>query len=103
MNFNQYQEQAMSFRLPTADAVYALFNLSGEVGELLSLVAKARRDGDKPDHYINVHKELGDILWCLAAVAADHGFTLEDVAVGNINKLTKRKEVGTIQGSGDNR
>ena len=35
----------MSYRLPTATSMYALLNLGGEVGEVLSVVAKGIRDG----------------------------------------------------------
>jgi NTP pyrophosphatase (non-canonical NTP hydrolase) len=104
MNFNEYQNRAMTFRLPSAQLpTYPLFGLPGEVGELCSLVAKGLRDGRKFDHDQNVKKELGDILWMVAAIAEDHGFTLEDVALGNIFKLTDRKERSVLQGSGDNR
>ncbi len=103
MKLNDYQAEAMIFRLPSATPDYALFNLSGEVGELHSLIAKAIRDGAKFDFELQVKKELGDILWCLTAIAMDYGYTLEDVAQSNINKLSKRKDVGTLQGSGDNR
>jgi len=101
MELNQYQYEAMKTRLSTADDLYALFNLSGEVGELHSLVAKKIRD-NKLDMDL-VKKELGDILWCLAAVVGDFGFTLEDVAEVNLAKLQKRKSRGTLTGSGDNR
>ena len=103
MKLNDYQAEAMGFRLPSATPDYALFNLSGEVGELHSLIAKAIRDGAKFDFELQVKKELGDILWCLTAVAMDYGYTLEDVAQSNINKLSKRKDVGTLQGSGNDR
>lgn len=103
MKLNDYQAEAMSFRLPSATPDYALFNLSGEVGELHSLIAKAIRDGAKFDFELQVKKELGDVLWCLTAVAMDYGYTLEDVAQSNINKLSKRKQDGTLNGSGDNR
>jgi NTP pyrophosphatase (non-canonical NTP hydrolase) len=93
----------MRFRLPSATALYALMNLSGEVGELMSLEAKAIRDGAKNDYLHQAKKELGDILWCLTAVASDYGFTLEDIAIGNIEKLANRKTNNTIQGNGDDR
>lgn len=99
MELNQYQYEAMKTRLPTASANYALYNLSGEVGELHSMVAKYIRDG-KLDMDL-VKKELGDILWCLAAVAVDYGFTLDDVAETNLAKLQKRKKNGTLNGNGD--
>ena len=101
--FNIYQSQAGEFRLASASPIYCVLNLAGEAGELCSLVAKGIRDGYKPDYEQNVKKELGDVLWMVAQVAADHGFTLQDVADSNILKLSKRKESGTIQGSGDNR
>jgi len=104
MNFTQYQTEAMSFRLRTADDIYALINLAGEVGELLSLEAKGRRDGyNLADHKENLKKELGDILWCVAAIAEDNCIDLEEVAICNIAKLNSRKAKGTIRGSGDNR
>jgi NTP pyrophosphatase (non-canonical NTP hydrolase) len=102
--FTQYQTEAMAFRLKTADDIYALMNLAGEVGELLSREAKGRRDGYNIfEHRENVKKELGDILWMVAAIAEDNALDLEEVAIGNINKLTRRKAYNTIQGSGDDR
>jgi NTP pyrophosphatase (non-canonical NTP hydrolase) len=103
MNFNEYQSEASNVRLPSAGPMYALFGLSGEVGELHSLIAKAIRDGRTYSYDQNIKKELGDVLWFIAAIAADHGFTLEEVAQANINKLKDRKDRGTLQGSGDNR
>lgn len=102
--FTQYQSEAMGFRLLSANSEYALLNLAGEVGELLSLEAKLIRDGGNfNDVREQAKKELGDILWCLTAVAVDYGFNLEDVAKGNIDKLSNRKNNNTIKGSGDNR
>lgn len=100
---NDYQAKALSFRMESANEQYAVENLAGEVGELFSLRAKAIRDGRKPDYEQNVKKELGDILWSVAAVAADHGFTLADVANSNIFKLESRSNRGVLSGSGDNR
>ena len=103
MKLNQYQESAMEFRLPTAGSHYALLNLTGEVGELNSLLAKSIRDGVQEDFSEQVKKELGDILWMLTAVATDHGTSLEEVAEGNLRKLGSRADRGTLTGSGDNR
>lgn len=104
MNLNEYQNSAMSFRLPSAqDADYALYGLSGEVGELHSLIAKTIRDGAKPDMLDLVKKELGDILWFVAAIAKDFDYDLETVATANIDKLQSRQIRNALQGSGDNR
>ena len=103
MNMTDYQDQAMSFRLPSANEAYALYGLVGEVGEFYGALGKSIRDKDGEVDAVLVRKELGDILWFVAAVAADFGFDLEDIAQGNIDKLSSRKDRGVIQGSGDNR
>lgn len=96
--------KAMAFRLPTATADYALFNLAGEVGEVLSLEAKLIRDGGSIDEYrAKLKKELGDVLWHIAAIAKDNGMALEEVAVANIDKLADRQARNKLNGSGDNR
>ena len=102
MNLNEYQEKAMSFRLPSADYVYAIVNLSAEVGELQSIFSKAWRDKAIID-VLAFQKELGDVLWHVAAIAKDYGWSLEDVAATNLSKLTDRLQRGAIQGSGNNR
>lgn len=103
MGFNEYQSKCFETRLDTATTDYFVINLAGEVGELSSFVAKGIRDGRKFDHDQSIKKELGDILYHVAVLAADHGFSLEDVALSNIIKLSNRKQQGTLQGSGDNR
>lgn len=102
MDLNSYQDRALSYRMATADEDYALKNLVGEVGELFSLLAKAKRSGVEPDHSL-IKKELGDILWQVAAVSKDFGFTLGDVGYTNIEKLHSRKVRNLIDGDGDNR
>ncbi len=103
MHLNEYQHEALSFRLPSADEAYALFGMVGEVGELYGYIAKVIRDGEKADHQDYVKKELGDILWFISAIAYDHGLQLQEIAQANVEKLRSRSERGTIQGSGDNR
>lgn len=105
MTLNEYQMKAMWYRLPSADADYAMLNLSGEVGELHSLMAKAIRDDvtNKDEFLHNIKKELGDILWHVVAIAEDFDYTLEDIATANIDKLASRKERKVLQGSGDHR
>lgn len=103
MNFDEYQEQAATYRMASADHWYALLNLAGEVGELHSLVAKGIRDGYKEDYLTNFEKEMGDILWCLSAIADDHNTNLSDIAQKNLDKLESRVVRGTLSGSGDNR
>ena len=102
MTLNEYQMLAMRYRLPSANQTYALLGLSGEVGELHGHVAKAYRDNTGLDRDY-CRKELGDILWFVAAIADDMGFDLKDIATTNLNKLESRKARNAIQGNGDNR
>ena len=103
VGFNEYQNFCQEVRLPSASSLYAVLNLAGEVGELQSLMAKAIRDGRKTDYDQNIKKELGDIMWSVAIIALDAGFTLEDVALGNMYKLSSRRDRNKLQGSGDDR
>jgi NTP pyrophosphatase (non-canonical NTP hydrolase) len=100
--FNLYQEEAMSFRLPSATTEYALLGLPAEVGEVCGYIAKSIRD-DYPLDAKVIKKELGDILWFVAAIAADAGLSLGSIAEGNIEKLSSRKDRGVLGGSGDDR
>lgn len=53
----------------------------------------------------NFEKELkaeaGDVLWQLAGLCYVMGWTLNDVGLGNLDKLAARKAIGTIDGNGD--
>ncbi len=104
IDMDTYQELAMEFRLPTADHEYALLNLAAEAGEVVGKAAKHRRDGGDVDAYNeSIKKELGDVMWQVAAVAKDHGLHLSEICQYNLNKLASRKQRDVIQGSGDNR
>lgn len=105
MEFNDYQDKVLQFRTKTADEMYAVIGLSGEVGELHSVIAKAIRDGvkDEVEFEKNVKKELGDILWFIAAIADDFETSLEEIALGNYYKLKDRMERNVIGGSGNER
>ena len=105
-SMSQYQEAAWSFQMPSStNTEYLGLGLCGEAGEVASLLAKARRDGATGAILAdqNMAKELGDVLWFVAALATFHGLSLYDIARGNIDKLTSRKARGVIGGSGDNR
>ena len=47
--------------------------------------------------------ELGDIQWQLAGLAHVMGFSLEEVAEKNLEKLASRKQRNLIDGDGDER
>lgn len=121
MRLNEYQEKAMTTCMPSCENIsYMLLNLVGEVGEFASKVAKHIRKGhysimdsniangsniddlENPEKALDeLKKELGDILWQTAGLAHVMGWPLEDVGLGNLDKLAARKEAGTIVGNGD--
>lgn len=126
MELNKYQEQAMTTCMPSCKNIsYMLLNLVGEVGELASKIAKGIRKenvyigGEKElkglsrlciyPHFFNevedwdkeLQKEAGDILWQLAGLCKVMGWSLEEVAQKNLDKLAARQQAGTIDGNGD--
>ena len=109
---------------------YMMLNLVGEVGEFASKVAKGIRKGHcsiglepnivdaydianettsnelwqffgMEERLEELKKEAGDILWQLSGLCSVMGWSLEDVAQMNLDKLAARKEAGTIDGNGD--
>ena len=46
-------------------------------------------------------KEAGDILWQLSGLCSVMGWSLNDIAQMNLDKLAARKDAGTIDGNGD--
>jgi NTP pyrophosphatase (non-canonical NTP hydrolase) len=80
---------------------YLSLGLTSEAGEVAGKIKKLIRDG-KLD-IGNLAYELGDCFWYLARLCDAIGYEPEDVLTININKLLKRKETNTLQGSGDYR
>lgn len=109
MTFDDYQQQAAGTRkYPPDDVImYPTLGLVGEAGEVANKLKKVYRDGGggvfTPEVKAALAAELGDVLWYAAALAADLGFTLADVARGNLDKLAARAARGTLGGSGDDR
>jgi NTP pyrophosphatase (non-canonical NTP hydrolase) len=103
MNFKDYQEKAVKFAIyPEAyKVIYPTLGLCGEAGEVAEKVKKQVRDGNF--NRCEVAKELGDVLWYLANLANDIGYSLSEVATMNVDKLQSRKDRNVISGSGDNR
>lgn len=86
--------------------VYLPLGLCGEAGEVSDKIKKVYRDKDgdfSEKDKEEIVKELGDVLWYVAALSDLFGYTLNDVARKNIEKIEKRKKNGTMSGSGDNR
>jgi hypothetical protein len=76
-SLNDYQAQAKAtvmYPEPIPGVpVYPLIGFAGEVGELLEALERKEASLDA------VHKEAGDVLWYLAAIATDTGLKLGDL------------------------
>jgi NTP pyrophosphatase (non-canonical NTP hydrolase) len=66
-----------------------VFGLTAEAGEVAGAFEKATRIGRELD-VDNVKLELGDVLWNVARLAANYGWTLSEIMQANIDKLTAR-------------
>lgn len=112
LSFTDYQLRAHKYaKYPEAGTgsahalAYTALGL-GEAGEVQGKVKKILRDAGglvTDEARKEIAKELGDILWYVSATADELGWSLEDIAITNINKLEDRYERGVLGGSGDNR
>jgi len=107
MDLNDYQYQANETAIypNSARMTYPALGLTGEAGEVADKVKKLIRDNRPLDtkERLEIAKEVGDVLWYIAALARDLGIDMETIARMNLEKLRDRAERGVIQGSGDNR
>ena len=109
MNFTDYQASARSTAIYPNQGnnfVYPALGLAGETGEVCEKLKKAIRDDDgkiTKEKHEDLKKELGDILWYVAALCSELGISMDEVAQLNVDKLFSRKERGQLRGSGDDR
>lgn len=109
MTSDEYQEKAVSFRLPSYSIEAIFAGLAAETGEVMGVRQKFIRDSKTSDekaygeYLTNIEKELGDVMWHVAALADAYGISLSTVMDTNIEKLESRKLRGKIGGSGDTR
>ena len=112
MKFKEYQEEALktaTYKDENQAIVACLLGLTGEAGEVAEKFKKhIRKEGLSLDVFTlgfidSVAKEIGDVLWYVAALSHYLGIDLEHIAKLNIKKLNDRKERGVIQSEGDNR
>ncbi len=108
MDANDYQKQSSNTAIyPGADTgdnrelVYLALGLTSEAGEVASNIKKLIRDGKYDPG--SLAYELGDCCWYIVRLAWAVGYDFTDILKINHAKLSKRKEAGTIKGSGDSR
>ncbi len=108
MKLNSYQQDALETAIYPKDQaiIYPTLGLCGEAGEVSDKVKKVLRDNNgvfTAEKKLELAKELGDVLWYCATLAHDLGYSLDEIAKMNIEKLRSRQQRNVISGSGDNR
>ena len=118
MELMEYQRTAMATAIYPKNGIaglaYVALGLNGEAGEVAEIVKKIIRDEDvgvsreKLDKAIAakldvVSKEIGDVLWYVAAICSELGLSMDEVAAQNVDKLQSRKKRNLIKGSGSDR
>lgn len=108
MHLNDYQKQARKTAIyPHTGAIeYLTMGLGSEAGEVAGHVKRILRDDGGVLTFtrkMDIIKELGDCLYYIAMISDELEFSLADVAKINGEKLSRRKQQGTLKGSGDNR
>ncbi|MDB4888141.1 MAG: MazG nucleotide pyrophosphohydrolase [Gemmatimonadetes bacterium] len=92
-----YQQAAVRTVNPALDADARLLDaacgLAEEAGEVLAHVRKHVMQG-RPLDRAAAAEELGDALWCIAALARSLGLSLGEVGTGNLAKLRARHPDG---------
>jgi NTP pyrophosphatase (non-canonical NTP hydrolase) len=108
LTLDAYQERAARYDIaaPTRGRFwYYGLGVAGEAGEVADKIKKLYRDGHMDTisdvDKVELTKELGDVLWYVAAVARMLGVSLGQVADANIEKLEDRLRRGVMFGSGD--
>ncbi len=124
MDADEYQDKAVSTEIYTKAAsefvqhneitaaqnwlklAYCVGKLNGEAGEIAELVFKNFRGSGgvlSEEEKEQLVKELGDVQWYVANIAALISYGLSDIMRINVEKLQDRKQRGVIHGYGDER
>ncbi|OGH66226.1 MAG: hypothetical protein A3J66_04210 [Candidatus Magasanikbacteria bacterium RIFCSPHIGHO2_02_FULL_47_14] len=108
MTFEEYQQhtgrQLISEDLHSLE--YYALGLTGEAGEVADKIKKIWRDHNRvvsDEDKEKLKQELGDVMWYVSQMASFLGFSLHEVASGNIAKGDDRHARGVQHGAGDDR
>jgi NTP pyrophosphatase (non-canonical NTP hydrolase) len=93
VTLNEFQKEVMrtfaTRKDPTLQLAVMGLGVAGEAGEVADMLKKHIGHGHPLD-ITKLEKEMGDVLWYLAAIALCCNTTLETVAEANIVKLRSR-------------
>lgn len=106
MTLNEYQQHALETAIYPTPIIYPALGLCGESGEVADKVKKVLRDNNSEftdEKKAEIAKEIGDVLWYCATLSNDIGYSLDEIAEMNYQKLHSRQLRGKLGGSGDNR
>lgn len=105
MTFDEYTNLALRTRNHNLEGwsehiQHSIFMLCSEVGEIAGPYQKFFFQGHNLPEPETVAKEIGDCLWALNNLADLIGYSLEEIAEMNIEKLRKRYgEQFSVEGS----
>jgi NTP pyrophosphatase (non-canonical NTP hydrolase) len=109
MTLNEYQAKAWKTAIYPCkghNLIYPVLGLNGEAGEIAEACKKMMRDDHNHltiERKSDIIKEVGDVLWYVAALCQELNMPMEKVAQMNLRKLADRQKRGKIQGDGDHR
>ena len=87
---NRYQLEALR-TLGSSNLAILGLGVAGEAGEVADTIKKELGHGHGRDlTRPKVAKELGDVLWYIACLANEYGYSLSEIATMNIDKLKAR-------------
>lgn len=108
MTLSEYQAEALKTAIYPKEIgiIYSALGMTGESGEVADKVKKTIRDNggvfDEATR-LEIAKEVGDVLWYIAAMSDDLGLSFEEIARMNLDKLRSRAARHRLHGTGDNR
>ncbi len=106
ITLNDYQRKTAATAIYPHDqgVAYTALGLAGEAGEVANKCKKLLR-GDKARAQLRkeLEKELGDVLWYAARLAAELDLSLDQIARANLDRLADRQQRDTLTGDGDDR
>ncbi len=113
MNMQDYSEQAITTIVDnhaigeiSPILLAQILGLIGESGEIAEKFKKLIRDKNgqlTAEDKKELAKEVGDVLWYVNSIGHELGYSLQEIAQMNLDKVLSRKARGVLGGSGDNR